>query len=102
MNNRWILWVAAIAGFIDKRQLKEIEFKDEEIKVLKEISLRDHKRIPLSNDQRRRLAVKAKKLGREHLFKIGSIFMPDTLLSWYRKLVCKRRSKILALGGAKT
>ena len=90
MNNRWILWVAAIAGFVDKRQLKEIEFKDEEIKVLKEIILRNHKRIPLSNDQRRRLAVKAKELGREHLFKIGSLFMPDTLLAWYRKLVAEK------------
>ena len=54
LNNRWIIWVAAIAGWIDQRQLKELEFKDEEIKILKGIILRDHKRILLSNDQQKK------------------------------------------------
>ncbi len=45
------------------------------------------KRILLNDDQRRRLAVKAKVLGREVLEEIATIVTPDTLLRWHPRLV---------------
>ena len=44
------------------------------------------KRIILSDKQKRRLAVLAKRVGRKMLFEISYVFSPDTLLAWYRKL----------------
>ena len=40
-------------------------------------------RILLSDDQRRRLAVKGKTLGRKRLAEIGTLFSPDTILPWH-------------------
>ena len=38
------------------------------------------KRILLNDDQRRRLAVKGKVLGRKMLEQVGTLFTPDTIL----------------------
>ena len=48
------------------------------------------KRILLNDDQRRRLAVKGKFLGRKLLQEIGTIFTPDTILRWHRQLVARK------------
>ena len=48
------------------------------------------KRILLNNDQRRRLAVKGKVLGRKLLEKLGTLVTPDTILRWHRRLVAKK------------
>ena len=45
------------------------------------------RRIRLSDDQRRRLAIKGKALGRKALQEIATIVTPDTLLRWHRQLV---------------
>jgi hypothetical protein len=50
----------------------------------------DTKRILLSDDQRRRLAVKGKILGRKRLEEVGTLFTPDTILRWHRMLVAKK------------
>ena len=42
------------------------------------------KRLRLSDDDRRRLAVKAQALSREALAQIASVATPATLLRWYR------------------
>ena len=44
----------------------------------------------LSDEQRRRLAVKAKKLGRKVLSEVASLVTPDTLLAWHRKLIARK------------
>jgi hypothetical protein len=44
----------------------------------------------LRGDQRRRLAVKGKILGRKRLGEIGSLFTPDTILRWCRIPVAKK------------
>ena len=48
------------------------------------------KRLRFTDDQRCRLATKAKKLGRKKLMDIASIVTPDTLLRWYRNLIAKK------------
>ena len=48
------------------------------------------RRMRFSDDQRRRLAAKAKKLGRKLLSEIATIVTPETLLAWHRKLIAKK------------
>ena len=48
------------------------------------------KRLSLSDDDRRRLAVKAQALGREALAHIASVATPATLLRWYRHLIAAK------------
>jgi hypothetical protein len=47
-------------------------------------------RILLTDDQRRRLAVKGRVLGRKRLEEVGTLFTPDTILRWHRKLVARK------------
>jgi hypothetical protein len=56
-------------------------------------ALREHlggKRLRFTDQQRRRLAVKAKAIGRKRLFEIGTLVTPDTLLRWHRELIAKK------------
>ena len=53
----------------------------------------------LSDDERRRLAVKAQALGREALAQIASVATPATLLRWYRYLI-RSQSTMAARTGA--
>jgi putative transposase len=43
-----------------------------------------------NDDQRRRLAVKAKTLGRKLLARVATIVTPETLLAWHRKLIAEK------------
>ena len=64
----------------------------EENKVLKE-QLDKHRgcrRLLLTDDQRRRLAAKAKIIGRKALREVGCIFTPDTIMRWYARLIAKK------------
>jgi hypothetical protein len=45
------------------------------------------RRILLDDNQRRRLAVKGKILGRKMLREVAIIVTPDTILRWHRELV---------------
>ena len=77
-----------LAGWVHQQQQQIIDFQRTEIDVLKEKL--GKKRIILNDDQRRRLAVKAKVLGRKVLQEIGCLFTPDTLLRWHRDLVAQK------------
>ena len=48
------------------------------------------RRILLNDDQRRRLAVKGKILGRKRLQEVGTLFTPDTILRWHQILIAKK------------
>ena len=48
------------------------------------------RRMRFSDDQRRRLAPKAKKLGRKLLSEVARIVTPQTLLAWHQKLIAKK------------
>jgi len=93
----WHLLVLGMAGWVNRQQQQVIEYLITENQVLKEKL--GKKRIILSDNQRRRLAVKGKILGRKALSEISTVFTPDTILGWHRKLVarkwdyCKRRRK---------
>jgi hypothetical protein len=73
---------------MNQRQLLVIDYLREENRVLREQL--GGRRVRLGDDQRRRLAVKAKALGRKVLAEIGTIVTPETLLAWYRKLIAQK------------
>ena len=78
----WQLLVLILAGWINRQQQEVIEYLRTENQVLKEKL--GKKRILLNDDQRRRLAVKGKMLGRKRLEQLGTLFTPDTILRWHR------------------
>src|SRR5690242_3763513 len=48
------------------------------------------RRLRLTDDDRRRLAARAYRLGRAALRDIGTIATPDTLLRWHRQLIARK------------
>ena len=84
----WQLLLSILAGWIHDEQQKIIEYQRTVIEVLQEKN--GKKRILLNDEQRRRLAVKGKILGRKLLEEIGSLFTPDTILRWHRELVAQK------------
>ncbi len=87
-SNPWNLLVIALAGWLNREQAAVVDYLREENRVLRE--LLPSKRIRLNDDQRRRLAVKGKALGRRLLDTCCSIVTPDTILRWHRKLVAAK------------
>ena len=73
---------------MNQRQLQVIDYLREENWVLRE-QLGD-RRLRLNDHQRRRLAAKAKVLGRKVLDQIATIVTPETLLAWHRKLIAQK------------
>ena len=84
----WQLLLLIFAGTINRDQREVIEYLLTENRVLHENF--DNRRILLNDDQRRRLAVKGKVLGRKRLKEIGSLFSPDTILRWHRQLIAQK------------
>ena len=80
--------VIAVAGWMNQRQLQVIEYLREENRVLREQL--GGRRVRLNDDQRHRLAAKAKGLGRKLLSVVATIVMPETLLAWHRKLIAQK------------
>ena len=82
------LLLVAIAGWMNRHQLDVIAYIQEENKILK--SKLKGKRIRFTDDERRRLAVKGKALGRGVLRDVASIVTPDTILAWHRMLIARK------------
>src|SRR5450759_4998876 len=78
----------AVAGWMNQRQLQVIDYLREENRVLREQL--GERRLLLHDNQRRRLAVRAKALGRRVLAEVATIVTPETLLSWHRKLIAQK------------
>ena len=80
--------VIALSGWLNQHQLLIIEYLREENRVLRE-QLGD-RRPKFNGDQRRRLAAKAKGLGRKLLADVATVVTPETLLAWHRKLIAEK------------
>ena len=84
----WQLIAIFLAGWVNRQQQEAIDYLRTENDIIKERL--GKKRILLSDDQRRRLAVKGKVVGRKQLQLIGTLFTPDTVLLWHRQLVANK------------
>src|SRR6266436_464831 len=94
--------VISIAGWMNQHQQHVIEYLIEENRVLREQN--GNRRMRFTDDQRRRLAAKAKKLDRRLLARVATIVTPETLLAWHRKLIAEKYdgSSFRTMGRRKT
>jgi transposase InsO family protein len=80
--------ITTVAGWMNQHQQHVIDYLREENRVLREqIGAR---RMRFTDDQRCRLAAKAKKLGTKLLRGVATIVTPETLLAWHRKLIAQK------------
>jgi hypothetical protein len=78
----WQLLLFVLAGWVNRRQQAVVEYLLAENRVLrKKIG---NKRVLLTDEQRRHLAVKSRILGRKLLEEFASIASPETILRWHR------------------
>jgi len=77
--------LGGLAGSLNRHQQDLIAYLVEQNRVLKE-QLKG-KRLLLTDEQRLRLAAKAKRLGRKVLDGVATIVTPDTLMRWHRRLI---------------
>jgi putative transposase len=80
--------VVSLAGWMNHHQQHVIHYLVEENRVLRE-QIGD-RRMRFTDDQRRRLAARAKKIGRRLLNQVATIVTPETLLAWHRRLIAKK------------
>ena len=78
----------AVSGWMNQQQLELINYLREENRVLREQL--GGKRLRFNDDQRRRLAAKAKGWGRKLLQEVATMVTPDTLLAWHRRLIAQK------------
>ena len=88
----------AVAGWMNQHQLQIIDYLREENRVLREQL--SGRRVRFNDDQRRRLAAKAKGLGRRLLAEVATIVTPETLLAWHRKLIAHKYDGTAQRAGA--
>jgi len=79
------LLIAWLASRINRHQDHVIRYLREENRLLK-VKIQG-KRIPLTDTDRRRLAVLAHPIERKQLHDLSTIATPDTLRRWHRRLV---------------
>ena len=91
---RWLL--AALVGWLDQRQQQAVAYLIEENRIL-----RGHVRgrLRLIDEERRRLARHAHRLGRRRLGEIATIVTPDTILRWHRQLIARKWTCAKRRGG---
>lgn len=80
--------IAAIALWLNRQQQEVIDYLKEENRLLKE-KLGDRK-LHFTDAERRRLAARAKLLGRKILAQLDTLVTPDTLQRWHRDLIAQK------------
>ena len=73
---------------MNQQQQLAPDYLREENRILKEQL--GGKRLRFNDDQRRRLASKAKLVGHKLLAQVATIVTPETLLAWHRKLIAQK------------
>ena len=84
----WQFFFVVLVGWIEREQQKIILFYQAELETM--MKAQGRKRLRLTDDQRRLLAVKGKSLGRKALMELTTIVTPDTILRWHRTLVAQK------------
>ena len=78
----------AVSGWMNQQQFQLIDYLREENRVLREQM--GKRRLRFNDEQRRRLAAKAKGLGRKLLQEVATIVTPEILLAWHRRLIAQK------------
>src|SRR5690242_11375568 len=80
--------ILTVAGWLQRHREEQIAYLLAENAVYKEHFAK--RGLRLTDTQRRRLAVKAKAIGRKKLADLATIATPDTILGWYRRLIARK------------
>ena len=80
--------LAALAGWLNHQQQEVIAYLVEENRTLQ--AQLGGRRPRLTDEQRRRLAVRGQRLGRHVLRQVATIVTPDTILRWHRQLIARK------------
>ncbi len=91
-------FIAMIACAINERQQKALEYKTEEVLVLKDIlkAITGKQRIDFTEDQRRRLAVAGKELTAKEREELCELVKPKTILEWFRRIFSEKDDSSLS------
>jgi len=82
------LLLLTITGWLDRREREALAYLIEENRLLRKHV--GERRLRLTDDDRRRLAMRAHRVGRNALRDLATIVTPDTLLRWHRQLVARK------------
>jgi transposase InsO family protein len=82
------LVLTVLAGWLDRQERHALAYLIEENRLLRRQLGR--RRLRLTDDDRRRLAARAYRVGRAALREIATIATPDTLLRWHRQLIVRK------------
>jgi integrase-like protein len=82
------LLLVAVTAWLDRRERETLAYLIEENRLLRRQLGR--RRLRLTGDDRRRLAVRAYRLGRRALHEVATIVTPDTLLRWHWQLIARK------------
>jgi len=77
-----------VTTWLDRREREMLAYLIEENRVLRRRLGR--RRVRLTDDDRRKLAARAHRIGRQALRSVATIVGPDTLLRWHRQLIARK------------
>jgi putative transposase len=77
-----------LTGWLDRREREALAYLIEENRLLRRQL--GGRRPRLTDEDRRRLAVRPHRLGRQRLRQIATLVTPDTLLRWHRQLIARK------------
>ncbi len=80
--------LGVLTGWLDRREREAIAYLIEENRLLRRQL--GSRRLRLTDADRRRLAVRAYRVGRAALREIATVATPDTLLRWHRQLIARK------------
>ena len=74
-----------VTSWLDQREREVLAYLIEENRILRRQL--GGRRLRLTDDDRRKLAARAYRLGRQALREVATVVTPDTLLRWHRRLI---------------
>ena len=85
-----------LTGWLERREREALTYRIEENRLLRRQL--GGRRLRLTDDDRRRLAARAYRVGRRALRDIATIATPDTLLRWHRQLIARKWTYAMRAG----
>jgi transposase InsO family protein len=82
------LMLAGLTGWLNRHEREVIAYLVAENRLLRRQM--QGQRLRLTDDDRRRLAARAYRLGRQTLRQVATTVTPDTLLRWHRQLIARK------------